>query len=183
MQLRASQRRPLLHIGRRSEPPDPCLRSWRSWRSWNWSSADRPIMPRIGPSPGRRAPWPAVAEPGAVHHGLDPYCRGIGDSLHPSGRRCLDSGVSLSFAFGLPHGPVVPSAAAICWMAVASAGLTLCPSSLCAAATLLARARTKRDVGHHCRRCALDKRPSHTGNLWTERRPPPTATSPRSPGR
>src|SRR5712691_1423961 len=120
MQLRASQRRPLLHGGRRSEPPDPCL---RSWRSRTWPPAERPIMPPIGPSPGRRAPWPAVAEPGAVHHGLDPYCRGIGDSLHASGRRCLDSGVSLPCAFGLPHGPVVPSAAAICWMAVASAGL------------------------------------------------------------
>jgi WD40 repeat protein len=39
---------------------------------------------------------------------------------------------------------VVPSAAVISWMASASAGLTLCPSSLCASATLLARARTKR---------------------------------------
>jgi hypothetical protein len=39
---------------------------------------------------------------------------------------------------------LVPSAAAISWMASASAGLTLCPSSLCASATLLARARTKR---------------------------------------
>lgn len=39
---------------------------------------------------------------------------------------------------------LVPSAAVISWMASASAELTLCPSSLCAAATLLARARTKR---------------------------------------
>ena len=39
---------------------------------------------------------------------------------------------------------VVPSAAVISWIASASAGLTLCPSSLCASATLLARARTKR---------------------------------------
>jgi hypothetical protein len=38
---------------------------------------------------------------------------------------------------------VVPSAAVISWTASASAGLTLCPSSLCAAATLLASARTK----------------------------------------
>jgi hypothetical protein len=40
--------------------------------------------------------------------------------------------------------PVAPSAAVIAWMASVSAGLTLCPCSLCAAATLFARARMKR---------------------------------------
>ena len=39
--------------------------------------------------------------------------------------------------------PAVPSAAVICSMASASAGLTLCPCSWWAPATLLARARTK----------------------------------------
>jgi hypothetical protein len=40
--------------------------------------------------------------------------------------------------------PPVPSAAEISWIACASAGLTLCPASLWAAATLLATVRTKR---------------------------------------
>ena len=38
----------------------------------------------------------------------------------------------------------LPSAAVICWIASASAGLTACPCSLWAAATLLARVITKR---------------------------------------
>lgn len=42
------------------------------------------------------------------------------------------------------HEPSAPRAAVICWMASASPGLTLCPPSLWAAATLLARATTKR---------------------------------------
>ena len=45
---------------------------------------------------------------------------------------------------GPDHELLVPSAAVISCIASASAGLTLCPSSLCAAATLLARVRTKR---------------------------------------
>ena len=40
--------------------------------------------------------------------------------------------------------PAAPSASVICWMAAASAGLTLSPCSRCAAATLLAREITKR---------------------------------------
>jgi hypothetical protein len=43
----------------------------------------------------------------------------------------------------LPQGPVVARAAALCWVASAAAGVALCPASLCAAAALRARARTK----------------------------------------
>src|SRR5689334_2212030 len=47
-------------------------------------------------------------------------------------------------AAGVPcQEPAAPSAAVICSMASASAGLTLCPCSRWAAATLLARVRTK----------------------------------------
>ena len=50
------------------------------------------------------------------------------------------------FAEGGPAGqePVAPSAAVICSMACSSAGLTLCPCSRWAAATLPARVSTKR---------------------------------------
>jgi hypothetical protein len=77
---------------------------------------------------GPSGTWPAVAK----------------DSLHALVAGARTPASACPVLFGLPHGPVVPSAAAICWMAVASAGLTLWPSSLCAAATLPARARTKR---------------------------------------
>jgi hypothetical protein len=45
---------------------------------------------------------------------------------------------------GPGHESAVPSAAAICPIACSSAGLTLCPCSLWAAATLPARVSTKR---------------------------------------
>ncbi len=64
--------------------------------------------------------------------------------LNASGRR---RGLAGRRAHGVPPGyryeAVVPSAAAICRTASASAGLTSCPSSRCAAATWSARARTK----------------------------------------
>ena len=71
---------------------------------------------------------------------------------------------------GCGPSPVVPSAAAICSMAAASAGLTLWPSSRCAAATLFARVRAGCAVGAGSSpgvmsRCPREEADSHDGNV------------------
>ena len=87
-----------------------------------------------------------AAESGAVSHGQTSVPVGALCGLHASDPIAWTAVSACSrppCVFGLLQEPVVPSAAAISWMTSASAGLTLCPPSLCAAATLFARARTK----------------------------------------
>jgi len=56
---------------------------------------------------------------------------------------CGGSQLTALCAFALPQEPVVARAAAIRWVASASAGVTLCPPFLCTARDLVREARTK----------------------------------------